>query len=200
MGTVVWVYLLAGEPEFPRPLPAVTSSQGSLIGTVLFNFAFTSTLPSWVNEKKPNVSVAASFGMTMFYVVLVYTLVGIVGGMAYKPFYTTDENLFSKLNAGGSKLGQITVTAYPMLQNFTSIPVFSILIRYNLLQSGLTPAIATFIAVGLPWILSVPFYTGRRFETISEYGGLVTSSVINFIVPVVLYVLSNSRRRPSRPF
>merc|ERR1712113_372742 len=177
MGTVmsgVWISLLVAEPEFPTPLPAATWSQGGLIGTVLFNFAFTSTLPAWVNEKKHDVSVAWTFGLTMVFVVVIYTVIGIIGGMAYKPFYTTDENLFSKLNAGGSKLGQATVTAYPMLQNFTSIPVFSILIRYNLMQSGVTPAIATFIAVGLPWLLSVPFYTGRGFETISEYGGLVT--------------------------
>merc|ERR1712087_698349 len=131
--------------------------------------------------------------MGMGYVVIIYTVVGIVGGMAYKPFYTTDENLFSKLNAGGSKLGQATVTAYPMLQNFTSIPVFSILIRYNLLQSGFAPSLSTMIAVGLPWVMSVPFYTGSGFDTIAEYGGLVTSSVINFIIPVVIYVLARQR-------
>merc|ERR1719433_83962 len=132
----------------------------------------------------------------MVYVVLTYTVVGVIGGMAYKPFYTSDENLFSKLSAGGSILGRATVTAYPMLQNFTSIPVFSILIRYNLLQSGLPAATATLIAVALPWALSVPFYTGSGFDTIAEYGGLVTSSVINFIVPVVLYALSRDRARP----
>jgi len=177
----------------------VTWSQGPLIGTVLFNFAFTSTLPSWVNEKRPEVSVAASFGITMVYVVVTYTVVGVIGGMAYKPFYTTDENLFSKLNAGGSRLGQATVTAYPMLQNFTSIPVFSIMIRYNLLQSGLSAGMATLIAVGLPWVLSVPFYTGRGFDTISEYGGLVTSSVINFIVPAVLYCLARGQPVLGKP-
>merc|ERR1712070_643653 len=113
-------------------------------------------------------------GITMVYVVLIYTLVGVVGGMAYPPFYETDENLFSKLNAGGSRIGKATVTAYPMLQNFTSIPVFSILIRYNLLQSGITPSMATMTAVVLPWVLSVAFYTGSGFDMISEWGGLVT--------------------------
>lgn len=186
--SVVWVAILVSEPDFPTPLPAMTTMQGGLIGTVLFNFAFTSTLPSWINEKRPDVSVFASFAVTMGYVLVVYTGIGIIGGMAYKPFYTTDENLFSKLNAGGSKLGQVTVTAYPMLQNFTSIPVFSILIRYNLVQSGLSSGMATFIAVVVPWILSIAFYTGSGFDTISEIGGLATSSVINFIVPAVLYV------------
>merc|ERR1712087_564819 len=99
--------------------------------------------------------------MGMGYVVVIYSVVGIIGGMAYKPFYMTDENLFSKLNAGGSRLGQATVTAYPMLQNFTSIPVFSILIRYNLIQSGVDSSTAFMFAVVLPWAMSIAFYTGR---------------------------------------
>lgn len=190
---VIWVWLLVAEPTFPAEIPTFTTSQSGLIGTVLFNFAFCSTLPSWANEKRKDVSVGATFGITLVYVVLIYTVVGVVGGMAYPPFYTTDENLFSKLNAGGSSIGKATVTLYPMLQNFTSIPVFSILIRYNLLQSGIDPTLAVLIAVGMPWIMSVPFYTGSGFDTISEVGGLFTSSVINFIVPVVLYVLARRR-------
>lgn len=32
--------------------------------------------------------------------VLLYSLVGVIGGMAYDPFYDTNENLFSKLWPG----------------------------------------------------------------------------------------------------
>ncbi|CAE7035363.1 unnamed protein product [Symbiodinium sp. CCMP2456] len=154
--SVIWISLLVAEPTFPSPLPVATTAQSSLVGTVLFNFAFTSTLPSWVNEKKAEVSVGVTFWTVMGYVVVTYTVIGVVGGMAYPPFYTTDENLFSKLNAGGSRLGQATVAAYPMLQNVTSIPVLAILIRSNLIQGGLDSVTSTFIAVGLPWLMSIP--------------------------------------------
>jgi len=191
--SITWMAVLAQEPSFPRPLPVATSSQGSLIGTVLFNFAFASTLPSWVNEKHPATSVGTSFAAAVVFVVLIYTMIGIVGGMAYEPFYMTDENLFSKLNAGSSRLGRATVTAYPMLQNFTSIPVLSIMIRHNLLQSGIDPALVLMIAVGVPWLVCVPFYTGGGFDTVSEIGGLATSSVVNFLVPAGIYLLALSR-------
>jgi hypothetical protein len=190
---VVWIQELIVQPDFPVPLPVVTSSQSGLIGTVLFNFAFCSTLPSWVNEKRDDVSITMSFGITMAYVVILYSVIGVIGGMAYQPFFHTDENLFSKLNAKGSTLSQATVSAYPMLQNFTSIPVFSILIRYNLIQSGVPSTIAFTIAIVLPWVLSILFYTGKGFETISEYGGLATSSVINFLIPGVIYYLARGR-------
>eukprot|EP00434_Breviolum_minutum_P004230 symbB.v1.2.003728.t2/scaffold176.1/size287750/10 len=193
---VIWIALLLSEPAFPRhTLPTVTTSQSSLIGTVLFNFAFSSALPSWVNEKKADVPVGVTFWTTMSFVVVLYSIVGIIGGMAYAPFYDTNENLFSKLNAGGSRLGQATVAAYPMLQNVTSIPVLAILIRCNLIQGGLHPTGATFLAVGLPWLMSIPFYTGSGFDTIAEVGGLATSSVINFMLPLIMYVVAVGRKK-----
>ena len=48
-------------------------------------------------------------------IVVMYTIIGIIGGMAYEPFFTTDENLFSKINSSGSKIGQATVVAYPLV-------------------------------------------------------------------------------------
>ncbi|CAL1134958.1 unnamed protein product [Cladocopium goreaui] len=192
----IWIALLLLEPAFPRnALPSVTTSQSSLIGTVLFNFAFTSALPSWVNEKKSDVPVGVTFWTTMSFVVVLYSLVGIIGGMAYSPFYDTNENLFSKLNASGSRIGQITVAAYPMLQNVTSIPVLAILIRCNLIQGGVPSSAATFIAVALPWLMSIPFYTGSGFDTIAELGGLATSSVINFMIPLMMYVVAVGRKK-----
>eukprot|EP00435_Cladocopium_sp_Y103_P035412 s3333_g9.t1 len=192
----IWIALLLLEPAFPRnALPSVTTSQSSLIGTVLFNFAFTSALPSWVNEKKSDVPVGVTFWTTMSFVVVLYSLVGIIGGMAYLPFYDTNENLFSKLNASGSRIGQITVAAYPMLQNVTSIPVLAILIRCNLIQGGVPSSAATFIAVALPWLMSIPFYTGSGFDTIAELGGLATSSVINFMIPLMMYVVAVGRKK-----
>lgn len=118
---VVWLGLLAGQPIFPGRLPVATTSLGNVTGTLLFNFAFTSGVPSWANEKRPDVSAATSFCASIGFVCVVYSMVGIVGGLAYEPFYETDENLFSKLNASGSWLAQATVAAYPVLQNLTSM-------------------------------------------------------------------------------
>eukprot|EP00927_Polykrikos_kofoidii_P060257 TRINITY_DN5527_c0_g7_i1.p1 TRINITY_DN5527_c0_g7~~TRINITY_DN5527_c0_g7_i1.p1 ORF type:complete len:729 (+),score=94.57 TRINITY_DN5527_c0_g7_i1:328-2187(+) len=197
---LIWVIVLVEEPAFPTPLPLATTSQRSLIGTVLFNFSFIATVPSWVNEKRPDVSVAETFGATMVYVVLVYSIIGIMGGLAFAPFFQTDENLFSKLNASGSMMGQATVWCYPMLQNFTSIPIQAILIRHNLTRSGIPKKVGTCFAVALPWALSVYFYTGKGFDIISEFGGLATSSVINFVLPVMMYLVAAGRNpRDGRP-
>eukprot|EP00747_Dinoflagellata_sp_TGD_P166646 gnl/TRDRNA2_/TRDRNA2_189760_c0_seq1.p1 gnl/TRDRNA2_/TRDRNA2_189760_c0~~gnl/TRDRNA2_/TRDRNA2_189760_c0_seq1.p1 ORF type:complete len:443 (+),score=68.10 gnl/TRDRNA2_/TRDRNA2_189760_c0_seq1:84-1412(+) len=192
---VVWICVLTSRPEFPTSLPVATERQASLIGTLLFNFAFISTLPSWINEKKPQVSTGATFGITLSYVVLVYATIGIVGGLAFEPYWRSDKNLFSKLYHGKNQLGTASVLIYPILQNFTSIPVFSILIRYNVVQSGLlSHRWSSFVSTVLPWLLCIPFYTGKGFETVAAVGGTFTSSIVNFIVPVVLYIMTWPRR------
>jgi amino acid permease len=191
----VWLTILPGMPDFPSQLPVATSSVHNVIGTTLFNFAFVGSLPSWANEKQPEVSVNRSFMFSLGYVVLVYAAVGIVGGMAYDPYYVTDENLFSKLNVSGQLIARLTVFLYPVLQNFTSIPVFSIILRYNFLQLGwMGPRAATCVAFALPWVLSIFFYTGHGFEMVSNWGGLFFSSVVNFTLPVVLFALCGLRR------
>ena len=103
------------------------------VGTLIFNLAMTSALPSWLNEKQPDVSVAMSLSLSLGYVACLYLLIGIVGGMAFPPFFKTDENLFSKLHASGLWLPRMTVLAYPICQNFTTIPVIPTLCRCMLL-------------------------------------------------------------------
>mmetsp|Transcript_105663 Transcript_105663/g.297220 ORF Transcript_105663/g.297220 Transcript_105663/m.297220 type:complete len:461 (-) Transcript_105663:27-1409(-) len=195
---LVWLVLLGARPGFPSvsSLPVVTSSQGSLVGTLLFNFAFIGSLPSWANERRPGTSVGLTFFLSMAYVVVVYSLLGVVGALAFEPFYGSDENLFSKLTSSGSWLGRFTVELYPVLQNLTSIPVFCIFMKYNLMQLGWFGLRAAALAsVAGPLLLSVPFYTGKGFEEISDVGGMAFSSIVNFVLPCVLYALARARAR-----
>merc|ERR1740130_575423 len=105
----------------------------------------------------------------------------------------THEDLFSRLYASGSAAAQMSVAVYPCLQNFTTIPVLAILMRYNLQSSGFNKTTATSVAIALPWVLCIPFYCGNGFKSIAKFGGLATSSVINFAVPLVVYWLWTRR-------
>mmetsp|Transcript_48450 Transcript_48450/g.149689 ORF Transcript_48450/g.149689 Transcript_48450/m.149689 type:complete len:420 (-) Transcript_48450:61-1320(-) len=195
-----WLTFLVSRPTFPQHLPAFCpSSEGwlNLFGVLLFNFALMSSLPSWANEKRPDVSVGWSFLLSMGYVMVLYSLIGIVGGLSFGE--SQRGNLFSELNASGSVLNRLSVSAYPILQNLTSIPVFSIFIKYNLMQLGwLQHTPATLVSFVLPWVLSILFYTGKSFEDISRVGGLVFSVIVNFLVPVSLGVLALRRARADK--
>lgn len=59
-------------------------------------------------------------------------------------------------------LAEISVYAFPEVVLVSTIPVFSIIVRYNLLDSGLMGRFwANFWAVIFPWFLAIPFYPGR---------------------------------------
>ncbi|CAK0805145.1 unnamed protein product, partial [Prorocentrum cordatum] len=191
----VWLCFFTSTPEFPMPIPVATSSQFGLVNTLFFNFAMATSVPSWANEKLPDVSASVSFSASLGFVVIIYSAIGIVGAMAFHPYFQTDQDLFSKLNDSGSLPLQATVSLYPVLQNFTSIPVFSIMIRYNLLKLDLfEKRTATLLAVGLPWVLSIFLYTGSGFQDVSNIGGIVFSLLINNVIPVVVYLKSTWKR------
>eukprot|EP00045_Choanoeca_perplexa_P005989 m.50187 g.50187 ORF g.50187 m.50187 type:complete len:387 (-) comp13400_c0_seq1:487-1647(-) len=70
-------------------IPAIASgnawnSQAGVIGTVLFNFGFVTTVPSFVNEKKPNVSVNRVVWLSTLICIIVFVVMGIPGAMAFQ--------------------------------------------------------------------------------------------------------------------
>jgi len=198
---VVWISFLIQQPGFPlvdhlRTSTASPDAWASLFGVLLFNLSLMSALPSWDNEKRRDVSELQALVLSMGFVATLYTLIGVVGALAFADFGSSG-NLFSKLNASGSFVAQSTVSVYPVLQNLTSIPVFCIFMKYNMMQLGwFNRSGATMVAFLVPWLLSVPLYGGRGFEWVAELGGLVFSTAVNIIIPVALFVLARRRQRP----
>jgi hypothetical protein len=67
-------------------LPMINSdpdfgSQAGVLGTILFNFGFVTTIPSWVNEKKPSVSVNKVVWYSTTACLFIFYIIGIPGGM-----------------------------------------------------------------------------------------------------------------------
>ncbi len=54
----------------------VYGSQSAVLGTILFNFGFVTTIPSWVNEKKPSVSVNKVVWTSTVVCVAIFFLIG----------------------------------------------------------------------------------------------------------------------------
>ena len=89
----VWIAASLDSPAFHEGswrIPALngnpaTGSQAAVLGTILFNFGFVTTVPSWVNEKKPHVSVNKTVWLSTFCCNLVFFAIGVVGCMAWAP-------------------------------------------------------------------------------------------------------------------
>ena len=80
----IWIAASLDSPAFQEGtwhIPAIntdakTGSQAAVLGTILFNFGFVTTVPSWVNEKKPHVSVNKTVWISTFCCNLVFFAIG----------------------------------------------------------------------------------------------------------------------------
>merc|ERR1711920_630583 len=162
------------------------------VGIILFNFAFIVTIPSWYNEKSANASVIKSLLYSIAFVACLFVAIGVFGAMSFKYSDLSGDNqsLFTVIDDFGGSIGKISVYLYPIIQNITSIPVFCIIIRYNLQNSGLSKYISNFISIIVPWLLAVPLFTGSGFTNLCDFTGIILGSVVNFILPPYLYLLS----------
>ena len=70
----------------------------------------------------------------------------------------------------------------------TSIPVFAIIVRYNLVNARLLPLWAAHaVAVALPWALSLAFYAGDQLAQLLNWSAAIFFVALNLGVPVWLY-------------
>jgi len=194
---ILWVLIFFSLGLDAERVPAVGSSLHNMGGTILFNFMFISTVPSWVCEKKPSVAPNRTILFTLALAVVGYLFVGIFGGMAFEPFFQTDNTLLSQLNhitpEEASQLVRttafVTVEAYAIAANLASIPIFSILMRYNLIESGLFGRKASgTLSVLVPFGVSVLLYTGEGFKNAVDFSGTFTSSFVNLMVPSLFFL------------
>jgi len=117
-------------------VPMIGYDKSQVVGTVLFNYAFILTIPSWVNDVNPSVSIRKAVWYSLIISTVIYLLLGIMGGMSYKMESTS--NIISTINESSEKsiVSVITTYLFPLALLITSIPVYTIVIRYNLLRTG----------------------------------------------------------------
>ena len=180
------------------PLPAFGGSQRRVIGHVLFNYAFVITVPSWVNEKKAGVSVNKAIWSSNILSTILFIAVGVFGAMSFR--FTENGDLLSSLEASGRAtwIEHFAVVSFPVLCVLPSIPILSIIVRYNLISNDIASRTwASIFGIAFPWAVSLVFYTGAGLGQVINWTSLVFNSVIDFVVPFWLFIraLSLFRQR-----
>eukprot|EP01052_Picozoa_sp_SAG31_P007967 SAG31_NODE_391_length_16344_cov_15.753339_9_plen_664_part_00 len=226
--------------QFTVTIPTINTEPGvgsmaGIIGTVLFNFGFVTTVPSWVNEKRKSVSVNRTVWMSTTMCVLIFLGIGLPGAMAFKYYlagpstntcayerdmllmgYTNNTGCAASLldvltqsytydgvvhpafapamwwdSPGARGLMKATVFIFPVVAIVSSIPVFSIVIKYNCIESGWSPRWAFVWGVLGPWIISIPLlYMPNALNQVINFSSLIFVSFTDFVVPWGLYVVT----------
>jgi len=117
----------------------------------------------------------------------IFWLLGFFGALSFK--FPQDSDILSVINGSSyaNFFTKLLVYLFPIMILATTIPVFSIIVRYNLLQSKIHKGWANMLAVALPWIVVIPFLTGNGLINVLNWGTLLFTSIANFIIPFAIY-------------
>ena len=199
-----------------------TGSIAGVLGAILFNFGFVTTVPSWINEKDPSVKVNRSLWSATTICVVIYFLVGATAGHVFsdvlqgtvtgtcaahsgangvggKSTYNCANNLLQiytnsdtapwQGSGFGTGLLQLSVYMFPVVCLVSSIPIFCIIIKYNLRENGWSKEASFFWGVIFPWLASFPLlYQPNVLSQVINFTSLVFVSFTAFIVPFMLYI------------
>lgn len=201
--TIEWCAQFADLGLARNEPPAVGSEFSNLFGNVLFNFAFILTIPSWLNEKKPEVGVNETVTWSVWLSVLLFVVLGYMAASAYPSEFgdSNDDLITVILNGGKGVTGLTRACAYifPPVVLWSGIPVFSIIVRYNLLQEEVCgPRMANLIAVISPWVFSLFLYAGTLLNSLMNWTGLLLVVPLNFVLPCWLYLRGRATEQDER--
>jgi len=179
------------------PLGAQSGSLWPLVGVLLFNWGLAKFLPSWINEKKREVPVYGTINRSYGLTLCVYVLIGFLGAFAFgKEFlHGTRSDILQAITQAHILprpmlfMGRIAAFAFPLIGCLPGIPVFAIVIRYNLMEMGAPTPLATFMGVLFPWVFSIPFLVwSEAFIDIMSLGALCVVSVVDFLLPMYVWL------------
>jgi hypothetical protein len=203
LGVIVFLWLLSfGATRFPAGVRAVGADSSGLIGTLLFNYMFVATVPSWLNEKRPGVSVRRSVWSAVGLGTAIFASVGLAGAAAYGGApggFTPSRDLLTLLLLRGGPAARAASFAFPPVALMSGIPVLSICVRYNLLeQRVMPPPAASAFAVVLPWAMALLLYRGGALAAAMDWTSLFAAVPLNLVLPAWMYLRATAEGGPPR--
>jgi hypothetical protein len=158
---------------------------GALFGVILFNFALVIAVPAWLFEKEPNVGVPSVVHASSILTAILYVVIGVLGAVSMP--YVSQNMLESLMSGVFGTVMQLCASIFAFFIVGLGCPLFSVLMRMNLVGSGLISyPISNALAVYLPFFCSWIFYQGEAITSLLSWGGILFTSLIAFILPLLL--------------
>eukprot|EP01104_Vermistella_antarctica_P020277 TRINITY_DN8619_c0_g1_i1.p1 TRINITY_DN8619_c0_g1~~TRINITY_DN8619_c0_g1_i1.p1 ORF type:complete len:638 (-),score=100.18 TRINITY_DN8619_c0_g1_i1:47-1894(-) len=173
-------------------VPMIGTDFTQVLGVVFFSFIFVVTVPSWLNEKRDEVSVNKGVWYSTVFATIAYTVTGMLGGWAYPDIesQTSSGDILSVMSLPTQPWElNISTSIFSFAVVGLGIPLYSIVIRYNLYVGKVCNSFwSAMWGVVFPWAVSWLFYQGSGLVTFVTYSATYISGVINFVIPFLLYL------------
>lgn len=174
---------------YVESLPWIGSDFKQLAGVVLFNYAYSITIPSWLNEKKEAVGVNTTIWGSSFIATATYISFGIIGAVSFnKP---GDDILVTLASNKTMATTQFAAASFAIAMIGTGVPIFCVIVKNSLYQSNIVDEDwSQFLGSLLPYLISWYFYQGKALLTMVNWTGLLVSGIVAFILPLILALVA----------
>eukprot|EP00537_Pseudo-nitzschia_pungens_P003178 CAMPEP_0172356626 /NCGR_PEP_ID=MMETSP1060-20121228/1017_1 /TAXON_ID=37318 /ORGANISM="Pseudo-nitzschia pungens, Strain cf. cingulata" /LENGTH=484 /DNA_ID=CAMNT_0013076857 /DNA_START=215 /DNA_END=1665 /DNA_ORIENTATION=+ len=166
---------------------------GSLFGVILFNFALVIAIPAWLYEKEPHVNVPVVIHSSSFLTSVLYISIGVLGAITVPH---ASQNMLESLMSGvfGTAI-QLCSSLFAFFIIGLGCPLFSVLARMNLTDGNalMSRNAANGLAVYMPFFFSWIFYKGDAIIKLLSWGGIIFTSLLAFVLPLLLSLHSLER-------
>ena len=175
-------------------IPLVGSDFGRLAGVILFNFAFSITVPTWLKEKESDVDVNAVVWSSTTVSAVAYIAFGWTAAMA---FPNVDTEVLKDLASPQTHLlTRVAAAVFGVSIIGCGVPVFCVMIKSALYSSRLTNAEWSFFwGAVFPYLASFTLYQGAALMDILNWTGLVVNGSVAFILPLTLALFTMVAQR-----
>jgi len=180
----------ATSPAYPDQVPWVVGPSVMLaLGVIMFCFTFIDTVPSWYNEKQRSLGASSTLALSVGVSTGIYVFLGVLGALAFP--HISHGNVLEHIADGSSVFTQISVYVFSLSTIGLGIPIFCIIMRYNLYVGNVTSAWGSkFWGAIFPWLVSFFLYQGTGFIRFVNWTSLIFTNFTNFILPSYVYILA----------
>ena len=178
--------------QYMDTVPWFGDDYSQLAGVVLFNYAFSITVPSWLNEKLPEVSVNRTIWTSTILSSLIYITFGMFAAFTFEH---AGANLLILLSSTKVHfMTRICAAIFGTSIIGCGIPVFCVIIKTALRTGGVcSKPWAQFFGAAFPYCLSWMLYQGTVLMTVLNWTGLLVNGMVAFILPLVLALHAGKR-------
>lgn len=166
----------------------------------MFAYTYVVTIPSWCNEKKPSVSINKSIWISSTTSTMAYIIFGLLGAWTFPNM--VDSNLLDVISEDPrtGTFTQICVYMFSIGVIGLGIPLFSIVVRYNLFVGEVCSKkwsifwgkinflffiikhlfIYSFVSKGavFPYLITWLFYQGKGFQIFLNWSSLIINGFV----------------------
>lgn len=156
-----------------------------LVGVILFNYAYSITVPAWLSEKTPDTKINPTIWTASFFSSFLYISFGMLAALAFDECSESMLTLLASTEV--ALITRVSAALFGLTIIGAGVPVFCVIIKNTLYTTRTFNAHwSFFIGSVFPYMTAWCLYKGTLLMDALNWAGLVVNGLAAFCFPLIL--------------